>query len=165
MADPVSVRVVGVQEIVDRLGGLKPGKHKRWLRKAMTDAALAIQAEAAENQIVRGRGEAAPLADKLSRRTGRLGGSIAVDRGGLPFSVSTGTDVVYGLLHELGGTVSYTRKARKSKRVGPRKGKTRAFDTNVVAKFPARPFLQPALDVVSPRFASIFVRRWKEASE
>lgn len=102
MAAPtVSVRVQGVPEVVARLQKAKP--RSGWLSKAMERSALLIQAKAATETIIRGRGNAPPLPDKLSARTLRLTSSIAVDRRGLPQEVSVGTAVVYGAVHEVRG--------------------------------------------------------------
>lgn len=61
------------------------------------------EADAKENQIVRGRGkQAPPLPDKLTYRSGELSRSISTDFSRLPKVAVLGTRLRYGAVHELG---------------------------------------------------------------
>ncbi|GAF91741.1 unnamed protein product [marine sediment metagenome] len=134
MAVQLRVSVVGTEELKRRLAKMDPGANKRILTKSLTDAAQLISKDVKEVQIVTGRTKAPPLPDKLTNRHGGSGlvGSIGVNRQPLPFAVEVGTHLTYGAIHEEGR-----------------------------GNYPRRPFLQPALDKIAPKFGSIVVKHWK----
>jgi phage gpG-like protein len=130
------VSVVGSKELQRKLERMDPGRNKRIMRNSLLESALLVQRDAAKNQILAGGGGKKGGMTKahpryLTSRTGTLRRSIKVDRGPLPFAIEVGTDLVYGALHEFG------------------LGRTE------------RPFMQPALDRVAPKFGEIVVKHWK----
>jgi len=138
MATTLRVSVVGSKALRRKLEKLNPGTNKRILRKSLIESALEIQRDAAKNQILAGgggkkSGMTKPHPRYLTSRTGTLRRSIKVDRGPLPFAIEVGTDLVYGAVHEFG------------------RGRMRQ-----------RPFMQPALDRVAPKFGDIVVKHWKK---
>lgn len=137
--DPVSVR-----QFTDRL---KPEVSKRVLSRALTEIAMKIAKNAAEEQIIRGGrfSRGGKLYDtpvdpvRITSRTGRLRASIAaqgfrrgIDDSRLPREISVGSDVVYAPVHEFGNTT--TR---------------------------ARPFLAPALEAIIPEMDEILAKHWE----
>jgi hypothetical protein len=134
----ITVSVVGTKELKRKLEKMNPGVNKKIVRNSLIESALAIQRDAAKNQILaggggKGDGMTKPHPRYLTSRTGTLRRSIKVDRGPLPFAIEVGTDLGYGAYHEL-------RAKRR------------------------RPFMQPALDRVAPRFGDIVVKHWKRAA-
>lgn len=133
------VRIVGSKALTKALDKMNPGLNKKILRDSLIEAALAIQKDAAGNQILRGGGgkrNARPaVAGQLTSRKGTLRRSIKVDRGPLPFAIESGTDLIYGPLHEFG-----------------------------LGRMPKRPFMKPALDKLAPKFGEIVVKHWKRAA-
>ncbi len=114
-----------------------PNEQTRIVHRALRRAAFLIQTDAARNQIQRGgSGPPNPPPGPLISRTGTLRRSIRVDDSGLPAFVDVGTDLDYGAAHELG-----------------------------IAPMPARPFLQPALEVVEPRIQGIVEAEWNKSVE
>lgn len=101
---------------------LRMGEGRRAVGRALDRMAFRVQQDAALNQIIRG-GSGPPHPTRLTSRTGTLRRSIRVNRRG-PYERSVGTDLLYGLVHELGGRIH-----------------------------PPRPYLAPALQKVFPRFA------------
>lgn len=79
------------------------------------------------------RGRGAVHPSQLTHRDYGLRDSIAPDFRGFPRFAEVGTELFYGAIHEFG-----------------------------LGHFPARPFMQPALDDVHPEIPSIFVRNWKK---
>lgn len=113
-----------------KLDAMSPRQNKRWVSRALLRGALLVQKVAAEEKILRG-GSGPPVPHILTSRTGTLRRSIRVDRGGLPEAISIGTDLIYGLVHELGGRFH-----------------------------PPRPFLSPAADDVAPQLPDILLEEW-----
>jgi len=133
------VSVVGTKELKRKLEKLNPGVNKRILRNSLIESALLIQRDAAKIQILAGGGGkkggmTPPHPTHLTSRTGTLRRSIKVDRGPLPFAIEVGTDLEYGAAHEFG---------------------------SAKLNLPERPFMQPALDRVAPKFGDIVVKHWK----
>ena len=144
---PVSLRVnvKGTADVVRMLNRISPRKNGRWVTDALKKSALRVQALATTKHIIRGgrfRGTSGALGDadvdphRITSRSGRLRGSIAVDHAQTPRSVDIGSEVVYAAVHELGS---------------PKRG------------IRARPFLQPALEEASSDFEGIFIKEWKRA--
>lgn len=105
-------------------------------------------------QQVQGRARSAYLSGpgpgKLRVRTGTLRRSIVVDRSRLPREVSVGTGLRYADTHELGATIRARRSALLRWRTP--EGQWRSARS---VRIPARPFLEPALDDESRRFATL----------
>jgi phage gpG-like protein len=137
MAVSIGVSVTGTKELKHALEKMNPGTNKRILRNSLLEAAFLLQKDAATKQIRHGARKSPPIPGKLTNRHGGAGlvGSIRVNRGPLPFAIEVGTDKAYGAIHELGG------KKRP---------------------MPKRPFLQPALDKIAPKFGDIVVKHWKK---
>lgn len=163
MAVTISARLEGVQELERRLREINPRTNTRIIARALRRAAGDIASNAKDKQIVGGgrSGKLAssaskPLPHKLTSRHGGSGlaGSIGVDASFLPFAVEVGTDRKYGAVHELGGRFavgSYKRRT-KSGREETVRAHTRTY--------PQRPFMQPALAAVRPRFPQIVREEW-----
>jgi hypothetical protein len=139
MAVAIRVSITGLGETLKRLGKLNPEQNTRIISNGLEEIALRIQADAAKNQIVHGRGRGKhalpPLPDKLSSRNGGAGivGSIRVNRGPGPKRAEVGSDKVYSAVHEFG-----------------------------INPFPQRAYLAPALEVVRPRIEEIIVKHWRK---
>ena len=184
------VKVVGVQALVRRLNKISPRKNPRWISKALVNSALLAQKISAEEEIKRGgrvavrgpRGgrrvtDAAPIAGKLTSRSGLLRASIgtnrnerlaAQDRSRIPRLIEFGTDVKYGAVHEIGGPVrvpssrvsAHTRTMAFGRRTQPFEVKAHTRWAHV-AFYEPRPFLEPALDKAVLRMDEIFVKEWE----
>ncbi len=126
MAVALSIEVKGFAELQRLFHRIRPDTNPSWVSRALVNGALLVQKVAAEEKIRRG-GSGPPVPDVLTSRTGTLRRSIAVNRTQLPFSVSVGTDLIYGLVHELGGRFH-----------------------------PKRPFLTPALEDSADRISRLF---------
>jgi phage gpG-like protein len=149
MAVALSVDVKGIKELERIFARVKPSTNPRWVTRALISAALLVQKVAAEEKIRRG-GTGPPVAGILTSRTGTLRRSIAVDRTDVPRSVSVGTHLVYGEVHELGWSGTQNVKAY-TRRDGARvKAHSRKMD------FPPRPFLKPALEDSVNRITDFF---------
>jgi len=131
----VRASIVGTKELRRRLDKMDPGKNQAILRGSLKEAAKAMQVDITKVQIVGGRGDAEPLADRLSNRHGGRGlvGSIGINTNPLPYAIEVGTHLAYGPVHEEGR-----------------------------GAYPVRAFLQPALDKMAPKFAGIVVKHWKK---
>ncbi len=137
MATALSVSVQGLDELHERLSRISPRDNAEWSRRALVTCGLLVQKIAAEEMIIRGGrfGTGSSLRDriahpsKLTSRSGRLRGSIRVNRVPLPKAIDIGSDVAYAAVHELG-----------------------------LGRFPKRPFLAPALDKASKEFSQIFAK-------
>jgi len=134
----IRARIVGLEPLLKQLGRMDPKQNTRITQKSLREIALRIQKDAAENQIVHGRGRgkhaSPPLADRLSSRNGGAGivGSIRVNMGPGPRRAAVGSDKVYAGVHEFG-----------------------------IPPFPRRAYLAPALEEVSPMIEDIVVEQWK----
>lgn len=150
----IRVEVDGLQKVRTVLLGINPERQPAWVRRALTKGGLLVQREAAQNQIRRG-GSGPPLAHRLTSRTGTGRRSIRVDRGGLPrFFVDIGSDLAYMRVHEGGGTVQRKAHTRRS-----RLGNLHSVRAHQ-ATYPARPYLQPALEVVDAQLEGVFSDEW-----
>ncbi len=132
---PVSVRVDFEGESFARaLARTNPKKNPKFITRALTKAAFLVQKLAAEEKIKRSGPPGIVDPVQVTSRLGGLRRSIAVDKSGTPEFITVGSNLIYSGVHELGS----------------RDGNTRA-----------RPYLQPALDDVALRMASIFTREWE----
>lgn len=131
----LTVSVTGAREFTRALDTLRAPQLGLTVKEALVAAALAVQKRATEVEIIRGgrmrsgsrMRSAPPDPVRLTSRSGRLRGSIGVDRRALPFAVSVGSAVEYAAVHELGGP-----------------------------HHPKRAYLAPALEHESERFPAIF---------
>ena len=114
----------------------------------------------------------APLADKLTSRTGYLRSSITVKVAGVGVAV-TGPTAVYGGIHEFGGTISI---GGRSWRGGFQKSSKRAKARTILARYvkrhtvgayavrmPARPYMRPAWEGHKAEVRATVVREIKRA--
>ena len=153
----VRVIVRGVPELHAQLAKLRSPGNARILSRALLKSAYEIQRVAAREKIIRGgvvgrgknRTETPPHPFRVTSRSGALRRSIAVDRGPLPFAVEVGSNLRYAPVHEFGGTYRMTRR-------------TKGGTTSYTATYPARPFLQPALDDVAKTFSDLFAAEIKK---
>ena len=138
----LSMSVEGLDKLHEKLARISPRKNGgAWVRRALTTCALRVQAIAACEMIIRGgrigkgsrKTDAPADATRLTSRTGRLRGSIRVNRSPLPRAIEIGSDVAYAAIHELGGSI---------------RGGT----------MPKRPFMAPALEKASKEFSRIFAK-------
>ena len=115
------------------------------------------------NRIIRG-GSGAPRAHKLTSRKGRLRGTLAgnqaINQNKQLRWIEGGTDLVYGAVHETGGTFSIPGHIRTHKKTGFRIG-VRPH----TATYPARPFLAPALAHTRGQYDDIFRKFWAREGE
>lgn len=105
---------------------------------AMTE--VATNATNAAKHNVTGGGDST---ERLNVRTGNLRGSIDrdVDRAGMGSRARIGTNVVYGAIHEFGGTIT-AKNASGYLRFPTRDG---GWASVKQVKMPARPYLRPAV--------------------
>ena len=140
MALEVSVRIEGTEQFRQVLERATPSLNPRIVSGAFVGMMTKILRNAAEKQIVQGRGKAPPLPRRLSGRTNTLvrslGPAFGLDRSGLPFSISGGTDLVYGRIHELG-----------------------------LGRYPKRAFLEPAVEEEIQNLEDILAKHWQRAFE
>jgi phage gpG-like protein len=163
MADGLSVKLVGSKELQRRLKKMNPAQNARITTPALLESMQLTLRDARLNRIIRG-GSGSPHATKLTSRGGRLRGSLAgnqaIDLNRRLRWVEGGTDVIYGAVHEKGGTISIPGHIRTHKKTGFRIG-VRPH----TAKYPARPFLAPALAATRGQFDDIFRRWWAREGE
>lgn len=132
----IKAKLIVSPKLRAQLAKIDPARNRRIFAKAAIEAAFLIQENAAGVQILRGGGGVrrarAPHPTKLTSRTGRLRGDIAVDRGPLPQAVEIGSDLAYAATHEFGRS-----------------------------PIPKRPFMAPALKKIRPKIAAIVAKVWK----
>jgi phage gpG-like protein len=166
----IRVNQAQLRKLTNRIDPSRGGK--AWVVPALTEAAELTQSIITTKKIRRGgrfRGPAGPRGGRgaiqsapahptmLTSRSGRLRGSIAVNRGPLPRAIEVGTDVVYAAIHEKGGSIHISDRMRRvlhAKGIHPRASTTRIT-------MPARPYFEPGLDEASLSFEKIFVRRFE----
>jgi len=129
------------------LARLDPASRDSVAHEVMVGAVKLGATEAATVHIIRGRGADAPaLANRLTWRSGHLARSISTDISGAPQRYIFGTPIVYGAVHEQGGTVvQRVRTHRRTVafgRVIPGGFTVPAFGRKL--KMKKRPFLEPA---------------------
>lgn len=176
MSARISVSVSGLNVLIASLDRLDPSKNRAITEPALVEMGLLTVRTAAQRTIKRG-GTGDPVAGVLTSRTGTLRRSLTAEARSIDKSqlsrgiVEAGTDIVYGAIHEFGGTVSVkSAQVREHTR-------TRAFGKRVKAftvpkhtrkeheaTFPKRPFLAPALDLSIPKFEAIQIKHWDKAT-
>lgn len=121
----IYAEVLGVEKLNEELAKA-PDVFKRFMKTAMQQATIKIQATTKANYL---SGQA------LQRRTNNLSGSIhrQVDVEGDAVVGRVGTNVVYGAVHEFGGTFQIPAHNRGGQPVKAHS-----------ATYKARPFLGPA---------------------
>lgn len=116
------------------LRGLSASERDSVAARVLEQVARATETRAKTVEIVRGRGNAPPLPDRLSWRTGHLTRSISTDSAPSLRTWIVGSTVNYAPVHELGLQVG-------------------------AARFPKRPFLTPAAEWVIAERAPDFFQR------
>ena len=163
-----------VLEVLRSMG--QPGLNHA-LTKALIACAILVSNEITERQIIRGgrvnvggpRGgkhlvNTKPHATKLTSRSGAgglresLGTSYGIDKSHVPRFIDVGTDIVYGAIHEYGGTIRVTPRMRNALHY---EGIHLRKSTHTIT-IPPRPFLKPGFEAVEPRFPDVFVKYWKQ---
>lgn len=135
----VRVNLAESRRIAEFLRRMTPGERDAVVDQVLEEIALAAEERAKTVEIVRGRGDAPPLPDRLTWRTGHLTRSIGTDSIPSQRVWIVGSTVNYAPVHELGLTVGN-------------------------AHYPQRPFLQPAADwVLENRAPGFFERALTEA--
>jgi len=147
-----SVSIVGSRELQLFLRKFSADIQGSVRRDSLLEIAGRVQTLATTKYIKRGRGTAPPLPKVLSARKGTLQSQIGIDIRRLPKSVSVGTPLVYGRVHEDGGPVLVPTHSRTSK-LG------NSFTVRGHVKtFPKRAYLVPALEDVTPKMAAITLK-------
>lgn len=170
----VEIQTGDITKLVDKLNAMDPNRGSGWLKTAMTKALFKVEANAKLKQIRQSGFASATsatpgerlgvLPNKLTSRSGTLRRSINTDHTRLPGRGSVGTPLRYGAAHELGYTDTVQVRAHKRKNKKSRKShKVRAHTRKM--DLPARPFLKPALEAVSPGFPDLFRAEWESAGE
>lgn len=134
MPSGVRVNLAPTRQALEYLRRLAPDVRESAVDEVLESVALATEERAKTVEIVRGRGTAPPLPDRLSWRTGHLTRSIGTEVVPSQRVAIVGSTVNYAPVHELGLQVGN-------------------------AHYPRRPFLQPAADwVMENRVAAFFKR-------
>ena len=182
---PVSISVTtsGAESLRRQLAQLGDDLERGAVFDSLLEIGFEIQTNAAQSQIIRSSlGPVSPT--RVTSRTGSLRRSIGVDwakdrrkgdpampSGVSPLRVRVGSVLNYAGVHEVGGRVdrpTVTVAAhRRTVAFGRRipggftvPAHTRRGGTSL---YPARPYLKPALDKVTPRMAGIMSRRLQAA--
>ena len=140
--DFLTAKIEGSREVLAGLARLNPGQNRKIAGRALTESMLLALRNSATRAIFPG-GKGPPKADMLTSRTGTLrrslASSFALDRSGLPRYIEGGTNLVYGAVHEYGGTTPLG---------------------NTGQMMPRRPFLEPGLRMSEDQFPAIFAKWW-----
>jgi len=144
------------------LDDLDPATRGSVSDQALESIARLTEQRAKEVEIVRGRGRntetSPPLPKQLSFRSGRLSGSISTDTSQRPKQFVVGSTVVYAPVHELGLSVSVPAHNRTN--ADGKRYRVKAHK----AKFPKRPFLEPAAThVISTQAEKVFRKALQRA--
>jgi hypothetical protein len=171
MAVNVRVSVSGLTELNKALRAISPQHRPKILRDGLLAIGLEIQRDATQNQIIRGGGKNAPVnPHRITSRTGYGRRSIRVNRKELPHAIEVGSDVGYMAVHEIGGTVrvprhvvaAHTRRVAFGVRTKPFVVPEH-FRGPYTVRYPARPWLKPAVEAVTPRMPLLFLSAWEKA--
>ncbi len=169
----IRVEVVGAEKLLAAFQRVNPTANPQPVGRALRRIALETQAKAT-NKIRRG-GSLKPARGVLTSRTGTGRRSISTDFSSLPFTSKVGSTLGYMALHEgdggAGTTVnvpshavkSHTRTVVFGRTVSPFSvpGYTvRAHS----ARYPRRPWLEPAVDEMVPDRASTIIVQEQEAA-
>lgn len=134
----VRINLAESRAIARFLKGLTPGERNAVADEVLEKVARATETRAKTVEIVRGRGNAPPLPDRLSWRTGHLTRSISTDSAPSLRTWIVGSTVNYAPVHELGLQVGN-------------------------ARFPKRAFLQPAAEwVIAERAPGFFEKALRD---
>jgi phage gpG-like protein len=134
----VTVRIQGGANLRKALAKMNPEQNLRIFKASAGEVAVKIETNAKEKQLKKGGGPISLPSQtrgskRLYNRSHRLYDSIGIDFSPLPKAVEVGSErVVYAARHEYG-----------------------------LGGMPARPFMAPALDAVSPKIPEIVVKHWK----
>ncbi len=161
---PINVEIIGEENL---------GKMAEFYRRAQLSTSARLQ-ESTLKFLLRAEGVAkkrhlsGPRPENLQPVTGRLRSSITsrVTARDKNIEGVLGTNVKYARLHELGGEIRVTDRMRKyfwarHKRTGDEKWRNMALTKKTAFKFPARPFLQPAIEAEMPSFEKDIARTMK----
>lgn len=143
MPTGVRVNLAESRRIAEFLRRLEPGERDAVADRVLESVTRAAEERAKTVEIVRGRGNAPPLPDRLSWRTGHLTRSIGTDSIPSARTWILGSTVNYAPVHELGLTVQGRGGA---------------------VRYPARPFLLPAAEwAIEQRAPELFERELARA--
>lgn len=171
MADRLTAKLVGTAELKRALDRLDPSQQGQAMGKALVESASLVGRIASREKIKPG-GTGKPKRGKLTSRTGTLRGSIAVGfvsfQGDISF-ITVGTDLIYGAVHENGGTFSvrsHSRKSRKSSGISRRFARSGTHNVKSHSrKVPRRSFMRPALAQGERKFVDIFLKHMRRAAK
>lgn len=169
MAVTIRATVAGGERFQQALRNASPKTNPRFISQLLRAVALRTQAVAAGDKIRRG-GSGPALPDRLTSRTGTGRRSISTNLSPLPRAAEVGSDLSYMAVHEIGGRInvpgttvqSHTRTVAFGRKVAPftvPSHRRRAHS----ARYPARPWLQPAVDDVVAEAPEIGARIWEAA--
>lgn len=143
MPTGVRLNLADSRRIAEFLQRLEPGQRQSVADRVLEKVARAAEERAKTVEIVRGRGDAPPLPDRLSWRTGHLTRSISTDSIPAQGVWIVGSTVNYAPVHELGLSVQ-TRGG--------------------TIRYPERPFLTPAAEwVIDQRAPDFFAQELERA--
>jgi hypothetical protein len=114
MPTGVRLNLADSRRIADFLRRMTPGERDAVADEVLEKVARAAEERAKTVEIVRGRGNAPPLPDRLSWRTGHLTRSISTDSIPSARTWIVGSTVNYAPVHELGlrvGSANYPVRA------------------------------------------------------
>lgn len=165
----ISVKVIGVDKLLAHYQRVNPKANPEIFGRTLRRIVLETQ-ELAANNLIRG-GSQAPVSGKLTSRTGTGRRSIGVDFGSLPLSASVGSTLKYMAVHETGGTFSvpshqvgeHTRTVVFGRKVAPFRVPSYTVSGHS-ARYPARPWLGPAVDKMVPTRAAEILRQEIESA-
>jgi phage gpG-like protein len=150
MADGVRIILSG-HNLPKSFAKMDPSRNPKLRRIILLKSAFAIQRRVTKKEIKRGR-TGAPLPNRLTFRSGTLTRSIAVAHDGE--AVEVGTALIYGAVHENGGTFAipaHTRRTKSGKRT-----LVKAHNKT----FRKRPFLAPGLKNTQKERLAIAGKEW-----
>lgn len=124
--------------------------------KGIGAVALAVASRAQRTLGQRSGGRPSAPGSPPNSQSGRLRGSIVATK---PKNLRAyaGTNLVYGRIHELGGTITAKTAKRLAIPYTDSKGRKRIARPKTV-HIPARPYLRPAANYIQQRAAGIFAR-------
>jgi hypothetical protein len=147
------------REVQKILASVSPKQNANIWRHSLIRMADLVSNNAKIKQMATGGGPPTKDGPPLKRRTSTLAGSIAPDKSGIPRFITINHNVDYGDIHELGETVSVGSYQRTISEAFGRKISPVTFTVSShTRKYPARPYLAPALLAVEPRFSGVMIR-------
>jgi len=170
----LNIRLFGDKQVVDRLDYII-AKEKSRFGQALKRVALEVEATAKKEGFRQGpakqKGQTArerraalrPVVGKLTSRSGRLRSSITHRVNVMEQRAWIGTNVVYGPIHEFGGTIKRRARTQLASLRGRKKGKklsmwsVKSFEVSAGdTQIPARPYLRPALQSNREKIRQLF---------